>query len=51
MFEDVFNRKFCGNGVPDWAAVHDEVNATNMWKCAYLLMAPHACSWVEQRAH
>ena len=25
--QDVFNRKFCGNGVPDWAAVHDEVNA------------------------
>ena len=21
--QDVFNRKFCGNGVPDWAAVHD----------------------------
>ena len=26
MHQDVFNRKFCGNGVPDWAAVHDKDN-------------------------
>jgi hypothetical protein len=26
MHQDVFNRKFCGNGVPDWAAVHDKYN-------------------------
>ncbi|XP_023338628.1 endoglycoceramidase [Eurytemora carolleeae] len=26
MHQDVFNRKFCGNGVPDWAAIHDENN-------------------------
>jgi hypothetical protein len=26
MHQDVFNRKFCGNGVPDWAAVHDKNN-------------------------
>ena len=36
----MFNRKFCGNGVPDWAAIHDEVNTINTWKFPYLLMAP-----------
>jgi len=26
MHQDVFNRKYCGNGVPDWAAVPHEEN-------------------------
>ena len=26
MHQDAFNRKYCGNGVPDWAAAPDKEN-------------------------
>ncbi len=26
MHQDVFNRRFCGNGVPDWVPQPDEFN-------------------------